>query len=84
MLGRRRLCQSRLRPALPLLLTVRYNNAANAIYRMSPKLPSMDKANKIWLPWQRPLPDRKTNFKLISWRYSSTNPGNLAKIGPVD
>jgi len=39
----------------------------------------MDKTNQNWLPWQRPLSDRKINFS-----HSSTNPENLAKIDPVD
>ena len=47
-------------------------------------LNSVDKANKSWLPWQRPLRDRKTNFRLITYSHSSTNPANLAKIGQVD
>jgi len=55
----------------------------NATYRMSLKISSMDKTYKNWLPWQRPLRDRKTNFRLIIHIRSSTNPENLAKIGPV-
>jgi len=59
---------------------------------MSPKLRnsvlwqncSVDKTNKSWLPWQRPLMDRKTNFRLIVYSRSSTKPENLAKIGSVD
>jgi len=41
-----------------------------------------------WLPWQcpeeRPLRDRKTNFRLIKYSYSSINSENLAKIGLID
>jgi len=33
---------------------------------------------------QRPLWDRKTNFRLNINSHSSTNPENLAKGGPVD
>ena len=40
---------SRLRHALLLL------PYANAIYRTSPKLSCVDKTDKNWLPWQRPL-----------------------------
>ena len=50
---------------------------------MSPELSSADKANKNWLPRQRPVRDRKANFRLIIYSDSSTNPENLAKIGPV-
>ena len=38
---------------------------ANAVRRMSPELTSLDKANKNWLPRQRPLRDRKNNFRLM-------------------
>jgi len=54
---------------------------------MSPELCSVDKANKYWLSRQRPLSDLKTilrYFRLIMYSHSSANPGNLAKIGPVD
>ena len=51
--------------------------------RMSPELNCVDKANKNWLLWQRPLKDQKTNFRLIIYSYSSTDPENLAKIGPA-
>jgi len=41
--------------------------------------------NKNWLSWQRPLRDRKTNFRLIAYSHSSTSPDNLPKIGsPAD
>ena len=40
----------------------------------------LDKAVKNWLPWQRPLTNRKTNFRLIIYSRSSNNPENLAKI----
>jgi len=43
----------------------------------------VDKTNRNWLPWQRSLRDRKTNFRLITYGRNSTNPENLAKIGPV-
>jgi len=33
-------------------------------------------------PWGS-LSDRKTNFRLVIYSCSSTNPANLAKIGPV-
>ena len=39
---------------------------------------------KNWLPWQRPLRGRKTDFRLIVCSHGSTNPQNLAKIRPVD
>jgi len=42
------------------------------------------KTNKIWLPRQRLLKDRKTNFRLIIYSRSFTNPEKLVKIGPVD
>jgi len=45
------------------------------------KISSVDKINKTWLPWQRPLTDRKTNFILIIYNHSSEN---MAKIGTVD
>jgi len=51
------------------------------------KLSSVDKLTKIVTNVQtnkRPLGDRKTNFKLITYCYSSTNSANLVKIGPVD
>jgi len=53
--------------------------------RLGPATPviSVDKAYENWLPWQRPLSD-KTNARLIIGIYSSTKPGNSAKIGPVD
>jgi len=50
---------------------------------MSPKL-SVDKTKKKWLPWQRPLRDRKTNFRLIIHSQSSTNPETVVKIRPAD
>ena len=53
---------------------------ADAIYRMSPELSSVDKASKNWLPRKRPLPDRKTNFRSFICSHGSTKPGNLAKI----
>jgi len=42
------------------------------------------KTDKMWLPWQRPLMDRKIYFRLIIYSRSSTDPENLATIGPVD
>jgi len=39
---------------------------------------------KKWLPWQRPLRDRKTNFRLIIHSQSSTNPETVVKIRPAD
>jgi len=52
---------------------------------MSPELSSAEKANKSWLPRQRPLRHGKqTNFKLIIHSHSSANPVNLVKIGPLD
>jgi len=64
---------SRLRPANQL----HFLPYANAIYRMSLELSSVDKVNKN-------LKDRKTNFRLIMSGHGSTNPANLAKFGPVD
>jgi len=37
-----------------------------------------------WLPRQRPLRDRKPNFKSFIHSHGSTNPANLVKIVPVD
>jgi len=63
---------------------------ATAILRISLKLinlmtglTSMDEINK-WLPWQRCMMDRKTNFRLIVFSRSSTKSKTLAKISPVD
>jgi len=41
---------------------------------------------KNWLPWQGPLilGDRKTNFRLIIYSHSPSDPENLARIGLVD
>ena len=50
---------------------------------MSPELSCADKANKNWLPWQRPSNYRKTSFRLIIYSHSSSIPENLAKIGLV-
>jgi len=44
----------------------------------------VDKTNKDCFPWQSPLRDGKTNFRLIIYSHSSINPENLAKVGPVD
>ena len=55
---------SRLRPASESRVLL----YANAIYRMSPKLSSVDKA------------DRKNNFRPIIYGH---NPANLAKICPI-
>ena len=41
------------------------------------------KTIKICLPWQFPLRDRKTNFRLIIYSHSSINRHNLAKIRSV-
>jgi len=43
-----------------------------------------DKPNKNWLPRQRPLRDRKTNFRSFIYSQSSTNPADRVKIGPVN
>jgi len=51
---------------------------------MPSELRSVGKTNKNWLAWQRPLMDRKTNFRLIIYSRSSTNRDNLAKIGPAN
>jgi len=40
--------------------------------------------NENRLPWQRPLSDRKTNFRLVIDSRSSTKSENLAKVGSVD
>jgi len=58
------------RPAAPL---------AACVQRIS----SVDNTDKNWLSWQRPLSDRKTNFKLVIHMHSSISHQNLAKIGPV-
>ena len=47
------------------------------------RISSVDKTDRNSLPWQRPLRDRKTNFRLFISSQSSTNSENLAKIGPV-
>ena len=39
--------------------------------------------HKNWLPWQRPLSDRKTKASLIILTKMSTNPENLVKISPA-
>jgi len=53
-----------------------------ATSRLHPATPisSVDKTNKNWLPRQRPLRDRKTNFRLIIYSLSSTNPDNLSSL----
>jgi len=51
---------------------------------MSPKLSSVDKTNKNWLPQQRVLGVRKTNFRFIIYSHGFTNPANSAKIDGVD
>jgi len=48
------------------------------------KTSSVDKTNRNWLQWQSPLRDQKTNFRLIIYSHSSTNPEKLAKTSPVD
>jgi len=40
------------------------------------KISPVDKTNKNWSPWQ-------TNFRLIVYSLSSTNPKNLATFGPI-
>ena len=75
---------SRLRPATHMhaLLLLPY---ADATCRLSPEPSCVDKTNKDWLPWQRPLMrDRETSFRSIIYSHSSANPENLAKIGQVD
>jgi len=37
------------------------------------KISSVDKTNKNWSSWLRPLRGRKTNFILIIYKHSSTN-----------
>ena len=54
------------RPAAPLAACIQRHPCTNT--------------NKIWLPWQRHLRDRKTNFRLVIYSHSSTNLENLAKI----
>jgi len=39
---------------------------------------------KNWLPWQRLLRDRKTDFRSFIYSRNSTNPANSVKIGLVD
>jgi len=39
---------------------------------------------KNWLPWQRPLINRKVSERLIKLSHTFNNPENLAKIGPLD
>ena len=47
----------------------------------SPRSPILPKN---WLPWQRPLGNRKMNDQIIKPSQSSTNRENLAKIGSTD
>jgi len=47
-------------------------------------LSSLDKTNKNWLPRQRPLSDRKTDFRSFICCHSSTILANMATIGLVD
>ena len=54
------------RPAAPLAACIQRHPYTNT--------------NKICLPWQRHLRDRKTNFRLVIYSHSSTNLENLAKI----
>ena len=37
-----------------------------------------------WLPWQRPLRDRRNNFRSFIHSQRSTSPANFVKLGPVD
>ena len=51
--------------------------------QISSTLSAVDKANKNWLPWQRPFRNRKTTFRLIIYSHSHTcsiNPENLAEV----
>ena len=43
-----------------------------------------DETNTNWLPRQRPLADRKNNFRSFIYSKSSTNPANFVEIVPVD
>jgi len=71
-----------LRPVSPMQLLLPY---ANAIYRPNVTGTQVCGRNQQkWLLWQRSLTNQKTNFRLIIRSHRSTNPGNLAKIGPVD
>jgi len=63
-------------PAIPLALLLSQFCGSD--------LSSVDKTNKHWLPWQRPLKNKKNNFIFIIYSNSSTNPANLAKIGPAN
>jgi len=76
------------RPATPLAACVRRISCTFTVcQRHLPNVTGtncVDKANKKWLPWQRPVRDLKFNLLLIIYSHSSTNPVNLAKIGPVD
>jgi len=59
-------------------------NQLHAVFRTSPELNFVDKANNNWLPRQRPPMDRNTNFGSFIYSHSFTNPANFTKIGPAD
>jgi len=74
-----------LRPVSPMQLVQLILPYANAIYRPNVTGTQVCGRNQQkWLLWQRSLMNQKTNFRLIIRSHRSTNPGNLAKIGPVD
>jgi len=60
-----------------------YTSYAAAIWPMSLEGCRVAKAGKNWLPWQRPLNDRKKT-RLIVYSRDSTKPESLAKISLVD
>jgi len=69
------------RPAAPLATSVQRISSVDKTNKMRN---SVNETNKNWLPWQRYLRDRNTNFRLIVYSHGSTNRENLAKIGVVD
>jgi len=69
------------RPAAPLATSVQRISSVDKTNKMRN---SVNETNKNWLPWQRYLRDRNTNFRLIVYSHGSANRENLAKIGVVD
>ena len=57
---------------------------ANAIYRMSPKLGSVDKTKQKLVAMTASLGGSKNKFHIDHLEHSSNNPANLANIGQVD
>jgi len=58
--------------AVPLAACVQQISSVDKTTEIDILGKNMDKTNKTWLPWQRPL------------SHTSTKPENLAKIGAID